>query len=251
LSITTSNRIDLFKKTIYSFHKNCVDHNLIKKIFHFDDSSNINDLVEMHNLLKLYFPNATIVKKYFNKNSFVTNKRHCNIMNEWLKTLKDSCDFNFHLEDDWLFDKKFSLRELINFTLTKNDVAYVGVSQFLRDFPEEINPDIEGNFWKWYYDPSKEILSNLFLDTKTIKKENVDGFWCYYINWPHFGFRPGLWDVEKLTEVQHIDCESNTHFELLFAQMLHKKYVAYSLLDSVCEHIGNNQSSYDLNNSER
>jgi hypothetical protein len=251
LSITTSNRIDLFRKTIYSFHENCVDHNLIKKIFHFDDSSNIDDLVEMHNIFKIYFPNAVIVKKYFHKNSFTTNKRHCSIMNEWLKTLKDSCDYNFHLEDDWLFDKKFSLKELLDFTLTKDDVAYVGVSQFIRNFPNEINPTIEGNFWKWYYDPSKEILSNLFLDTKVIEKENVDGFWCYYINWPNFGFRPGLWDVKKLSDVQYINCDSDTHFELLFAQMLSEKYVAYSLLDSVCEHIGNNKSSYDLNNSER
>jgi hypothetical protein len=172
-------------------------------------------------------------------------------MNEWLKTLKDSSDYNFHLEDDWLFDKNFSLKELLDFTITKIDVAYVGVSQFIRNFPEEMTPTIEGNFWKWYYDPSKEILSNLFLDTKTIEKENVDGFWCYYINWPYFGFRPGLWDVKKLTEIQQINCNSNTNFELLFAQMLSEKYVSYSSLDSVCEHIGNNKSSYDLNNSER
>ena len=251
LSMTTSNRIDLFKKTISSFHTNCVDNHLIKKIFHFDDSSNVDDLIEMHKLFKLYFPNAVIVKKYFHKNSFVTNKRHCTIMNEWLKILKDSCDYNFHLEDDWLFDKKFSLKELMDFTRTKNDVVYVGVSQFLRNFPENINPTIEGNFWKWYYDPSKEILSNLFLDTKTIQKENVDGFWCYYINWPYFGFRPGLWDVKKLTEIKEINCDDNSHFELVFAKTLSEKYVSYCLLDSVCDHIGINKSSYDLNNSER
>jgi hypothetical protein len=251
LSITTSNRIDLFKKTVSSFSSNCTDKHLIKKIYHFDDSSNIDDLLEMDNLFKHYFPNATIVKKYFHKNSFTTNKRHCAIMNEWLKILESSNDYNFHLEDDWYFDKNFSLGELINFIKTKRDVAYVGVSQFLRNFPEDIQPTIDGNFWKWHYDPTKEILSNLFLDTKVIEKENVDGFWCYYINWPHFGFRPGLWDVKKLTEVKQIECDESKHFELIFAQTLSEKYVSYCLLNSVCEHIGSDKSSYDLNNSER
>jgi hypothetical protein len=172
-------------------------------------------------------------------------------MNEWLKILESSGDYNFHLEDDWYFDKSFTLSELINFIKTKSDVAYVGVSQFLRNFPEDIQPTIDGNFWKWYYDPSKEILSNLFLDTKSIEKENVDGFWCYYINWPYFGFRPGLWDVKKLTKVQSIGCEEDSPFELLFAKKLSENYVAYSLIDSVCEHIGSDKSSYDLNSSER
>ena len=52
LSITTSNRLDLFNRTINSFHKNCNDNHLIKKIFHFDDSSSHFDLMEMNNTLK-------------------------------------------------------------------------------------------------------------------------------------------------------------------------------------------------------
>jgi hypothetical protein len=121
----------------------------------------------------------------------------------------------------------------------------------MRDFPKEITPVVEGNFWKWYYDKDKEILSNLFLDTKSMGIEGVEGYWCYYINWPYFGFRPGLWNVKKLTEIQEISCTNNINFELFFAKTLSEKYVSYCLLDSVCEHIGNNKSSYDLNNSER
>ena len=220
LSITTSNRIDLFRQTVSSFNNNCIDCHIIKKIFHFDDSSNIDDLVEMHNTFKTLFPNATIIKSYFHKNSFTTNKRHCSIMNEWIKQLKDQSDYNFHLEDDWLFNKKFSIVELIDFVKYKDEISYVGVSQFLRDFPKEITPIIDGKFWKWYYDPSKEILSNLFLDTKSMEIENVDGYWCYYINWPYFGFRPGLWDVKKLKSIDYIDCEKESHFELEFSNKL-------------------------------
>lgn len=249
LSITTSKRIDLFRKTINSFHQNCLDSHSIKTIYHFDDSSRIDDLIEMHNTFKSQFPNATIVKTYFGKNSFKTNKRHCSIMNVWLEKLKKFGDYNFHLEDDWFFDKTFKLKDLVDFIRTKNNVAYVGVSQFLRDFPEDIKPKIEGSFWEWYYDPSKEVLSNLFLDTKSIEIENVEGFWCHYINWPYFGFRPGMWDIKKLTSIENIDCDD--HFELNFANQLTKNYLSYCTIESFCEHIGINNSSYDLNNSQR
>jgi hypothetical protein len=251
LSITTSNRISLFRQTISSFHENCIDAHLIKKIFHFDDSSPEDELDEMYNTFRSLFPNASIINSRYNRNSFTTNKRHCSIMNEWLNKLKDHSDYNFHLEDDWLFNKKFSLSELINFIRSKTEVSYVNVSQFLRNFPDGINPIIEGNFWKWYYDPSKEVQSNLFLDTKVMELSNVDGFWCYYINWPYFGFRPGLWDVNKLISVGFIECKNDIPFELDFANKLSEKYVSYCMIDSVCEHIGCDNSSYDINKSER
>ena len=127
----------------------------------------------------------------------------------------------------------------------------MGVSQFLRDFPNTISPKIEGDYWEWYYDPTKEILSNLFLDTKVMELENVDGFWCYYINWPYFGFRPGLWDVNKLSVLKDINCNDDLHFELSFANKLSKKFIAYNLIESVCYHIGVNKSSYNINSSER
>lgn len=251
LSITTSNRLDLFNRTINSFHKNCNDNHLIKKIFHFDDSSSHFDLMEMNNTLKKLYPNANIIKIHHNKDSIKTNKRHCTIMNEWLIKLRDQSDYNFHLEDDWEFNKEFSINNLIKFIESKTDVAYVGVSQFLRDFPNTISPKIEGDYWEWYYDPTKEILSNLFLDTKVMELENVDGFWCYYINWPYFGFRPGLWDVNKLSVLKDINCNDDLHFELSFANKLSKKFIAYNLIESVCYHIGVNKSSYNINSSER
>lgn len=251
LSITTSKRIDLFKKTIFSFTQNCLDFNFIETIFHFDDCSPESDLIEMGNIFKELFPNAKIVKNYFTKTSFSSNKRHCSIMNKWIETLKSQSDYNFHLEDDWFFEKSFLLSDLIDFMKEKKDVAYVGVSQFLRNFPNEIQPTIEGKFWKWYYDPTKGLLDNLFLDTKVMENENIDGFWCYYVNWPYFGFRPGLWDIKKLTNIENIDCDSKIHFELDFAKKLTNHYISYCTVESFCYHIGNDNSSYDLNFSER
>lgn len=251
LSITTSNRIDLFNQTIHSFSEKCLDIDVITKVFHFDDSSNNDDRNEMETVLKKIFPKAQIITYQFNESSFLTKKRHCQIMNVWLKKITLQSDYNFHLEDDWFFTEKFKIKDLIDFISKKDDVAYVGVSQFLRNFPKNIIPTIEGNFWKWHFDPTQKVLSNLFLDTKTMELENVEGFWCYYINWPYFGFRPGLWDVQKLSFLSDLRCDDESHFELSFALDLSKKFISYSLTNSVCYHIGNHKSSYEINNSER
>lgn len=251
LSITTCRRFDLFQRTIKSFHENCLDGSDINLIYHFDDSSTEEDRLNMETIIKTLFPNSLIRNYRFNSESFPGKKRHCYIMCEWLNVIKSESSFNFHLEDDWLFDSKFSLFDLKKFLENKKQAAYAGVSQFLRDFPDDVQFEVEDNYWKWYYDPNKGLLENLFLDTKIIEKSGIEGFWCYYINWPYFGFRPGLWDVKKLENINSMNCDSDLPFELKFALELSKEYVSYCTIDSVCHHIGDGGSSYDLNNSER
>ena len=251
LSITSCKRLHLFEKTIKSFYDNCEDNFSISHIYHFDDSSANEDRLKMETILRFLFPSAHLHNYRFDGQSFPGKKRHCYVMIEWLNVMKSGNFFNFHLEDDWLFNSKFSLYELRNFLEMKSEAAYVGVSQFLRDFPDDMKAEIEGNYWKWYYDPDKELLSNLFLDTKTMEKTNIDGFWCYFINWPYFGFRPGLWNTSKLEGVEKFNCELDSSFELDFAVDLAKKHVSYCRIDSICEHIGNESSAYDINNSTR
>lgn len=250
LSITTCKRFDLFEKTIRSFYDKCLDRELIRTIHHFDDSSSEEDREKMRNLISSLFVGCEIREYHFNADSFESTKRHCCVMNEWIRIMKGTPVFNFHLEDDWVFKSEFQISILVNLLEENSDIAYVGVSQFLREFPDEINPVLKGDFWKWYYNPERELLCNLFLDKKAMEKENVDGFWCYFINWPYFGFRPGIWDTRKLKEIDSMNCQIDGSFELDFAYRLSKKYVSYCTIDSVCDHIGT-YSAYDLNNSSR
>lgn len=250
LTITSSKRLNLFQRTIESFSAKCCDVSCISKVFHFDDSSSYDDRKIMESKLAISFPNSEVCSKYFEEGELGV-KRHCEIINIMLETISKESDFNFHLEDDWFFEKNFSLIDCINFLEKDPEVAYVGVSQPLRKFPDEIHPTIRDGFWKWYYDPNQANLSNLFLDTKIMEIRNQEGFWCYFINWPYFGFRPGVWDLEKISSEKRTTCESGSPFELLFASQLAKKYVSYHTIESVCTHIGEEISSYEINKSER
>ncbi len=253
ISITTSRRIELFRTTIESLALNCVDKNLVDYFLHFDDSSSSEDRVEMEKSIRKNFPGARIYNFRFEKESISSNKRHMEIMRRWKKEVESSCDFVFHTEDDWNFIREFSLLEIIEFLKNKPDTAYVGVSQELREFPPDITPKVDGSFWKWHFDPSRGIQENLFLDTKIMKKNPDPNFWCYYINWPYFGFRPGVWDTKKISEFGWIKENEipNSSFELDFAKMLSEKYSSYCTTETTCDHIGINISAYDINKSSR
>lgn len=251
LSITTSKRLHLFEKTIESFCNNCEDLKTIKKIYHFDDSSDRKDLDRMYEMLRSFLPDTEIRNTWLDGRFFTHPKHHCEIMKTWLETVSLYEDYVFHLEDDWGFEKKFKIYELVDLLDLKPQVAYVGISQELRDFPAEIKVEQSTKFWKWHFDSSKETLSNLFLDKAIMKKKAIDGYWCYYINWPYFGFRPGVWDINKIKNSCSISCDSQNPFELDFALSLSKKYVSWFSKDAVCEHIGDELSAYQINSSER
>jgi len=252
LSITTSNRLDLFRTTIDSLSERCRDKEQIKYILHFDDSSTASDRLEMERLMKIKFPGSQIYNFYFERDSIKDPRRHMEIMKIWKSEIEDMCDFILHTEDDWRFDSDFYVSRIADFIENREEVAYVGISQELREFPEEITPTIDGEFWKWHFDKDKEILENLFLDTKIMKKSGDPNFWCYFINWPYFGFRPGVWDTKKISEFDFENISNLTgSFEINFASTIAEKYISYCLIDSVCEHIGVDNSAYDLNKSER
>lgn len=253
ISITTSRRIDLFKITIDSIARHCKDKHKIKKFLHFDDSSSLEDRIVMKSIIKKNFPGIKIYDFQFQPESINSRKRHIEIMKIWKEKISDLCDFVFHTEDDWKFTHDFYVSDIVSFIKNKPEVAYVGLSQEIREFPAGINPVIEDRFWMWYFDKNKPLLDNLFLDKRIMEKSGDPDFWCYYINWPYFGFRPGIWDTKKLSEfewTENGDSDSISE-ELWFAKNLSEKFVSYCLNESICDHTGDTNSAYDLNQSER
>jgi len=253
VSITTSKRLDLFKITIETLSKHCKDSHLIKTVLHFDDSSSHEDRLEMESTLRINFPSAKIYNFRFGPESISSKKRHIEIMKIWKDKVCDLCDYVFHTEDDWKFDTDFRISDIVSFMRSKSNVAYIGVSQELREFPDEIKPEIESDYWQWHFDKDKPLLENLFLDKRIMKKSGDPNFWCYYINWPYFGFRPGLWDTGKLSNFnwERNPDDSGMSEELWFAKNLSEKYMSYCLIQNTCEHIGISNSAYDINKSER
>jgi len=251
LTITTCKRFSLFERTINSFYNNCVDRNLISHIIHYDDSSSDFERKEMFTLIKKLFPNVMLTSITFEPSSFDTKKRHLEIMKIW-KTNNENFDFDyvFHLEDDWLFQQNFRLLDGISLLTDNNDIALVGYSWEKKIFPPELfTARIIGDFWEWYYSEKHKLNESLFLDEVEIKYL-PEGDWVNYINWPYFGFRPAIHDIKKLKTIDNFNGDMHS-FELEFALRFAKKYKSFFHLERICYHIGTNNSSYNLNNSER
>ena len=249
LTLTTCKRYDLFEKTIKTLVANLKDKNLISGILHFDDSSSEEDRFKMNSLLESNFPGLTIQTMFFEKESIPHNSRHSFIMNSWLEQLKSNdVDYALHVEDDWEFIKNFNLTDCIDFLRLNQKVGYVGFSQPLRKFPEEYEVEISGDFWKWVYFPERPINEPLFLDQVEIDHIGVEGYWCKYINWPHFGLRPAIFDVKKLSTIGKFVEESG--FELEFSLRFTHYFVGFLHKERICFHTGD-ISSYKLNESDR
>lgn len=241
LTITSSKRYDLLQKTISTFVRHCKDIDLIEEIFLFDDSSTDVDRVKNYLLLYENFKNKKIKFIFFDEKSFDNPRRHRNIINIWKNQIKDY-DFVFHLEDDWECLMDFTLTDPINILTKSDEIASCGFSykKFVwlpSDYGDLIT--INDDYWVWPYN------SNL-----------PDGYWFTQPNsdkrmpnWPHFGLRPGLFDVKKINTLPEIpDC---SEFEYNFGIEYSKKYISILYKDEIFLHIGNDNSSYSLNNSDK
>lgn len=251
LTITSCKRLEHFKKTITSFHKHCTDLHTIELINWYDDNSSESDRLEMLKILLECFGNKKIISTFFTNESFNTRKRHKEVMNVWKNDLSRlSVDYAFHTEDDFEYINDFSINEGIELLKKNNDVALVGFSQEKRELPSEMGTlNIQGNFWEWYYDKNRPLCDGLFLDTVIMKKSLDPTYWCKYINWPYFGFRPGLHDIKKLEKLDMF-YDVDGSFELEFAVRFAKLYKSFCHVNEICKHIGD-ISAYDLNVSSR
>lgn len=250
LTLTTSKRLKLFVKTIKSFVEKCDDYHIINEIYHYDDSSSYEDRIEMFNLISQLFPKAKIISHYFEPDSFIDKKRHARIMRIWKDNLYFSNNqFLFHLEDDWEFVKRFSLQEALP-VFEKLNVVYVGFTQKLRQFPKNYQIQLVGNFWEWVYDKTKDVQENLFLDLDEMEEHKNPDYWCYFVNWPHFSFRPGIHRISELISMLNFSLEDE-HFEVEFGLRYSEKFISFNHIDKIVKHIGDEVSSYDLNNSLR
>jgi len=251
LTITSSKRYNSFEKMLSSLSNFLEDESFFDIIIHYDDSSSKQDRDSMQNLITKKFPSKIVLERFFEKSDFDTDKRHMEIMKVWKKDIESmNLDYVFHTEDDFLYKTKFNLSEACNLLKNNTNVAYVGFSQEIRDFPDEYKTvKIQGNFWEWLYDSNKPLLTNLFLDTKIMAKSTIPGYWCYFINWPYFSLRPGIHDVKKLKNVETFNSKMSS-FELEFSIRYANFYKSYCHLKEICTHL-DGTSAYELNNSSR
>ncbi len=251
LTITSCKRPNLFESTINSLKEMLEDHEIVDTIIHYDDSSDEESREWMRHVLEDAFPEKMICYRRFEIHSFDNERRHMCIMNQWIDDLsRMNIDFVLHTEEDWRYEKKFSIADAISLMSSEVDCAQVGLSQPIRKTPEEIKIITNGKYWKWIYYKEKSLLENLFLDTVEMETSNIPGYWCYFINWPYFGLRPGIYDFKKIYSVGSFE-DNGISFELDFAKRYAENYVTWCNNFRVCTHIGGDISSYEINKSKR
>lgn len=273
-TMTCSKRLHLFKRTVPAFIEKCKDLHLITKVIIFDDSSSEDDRYEMERLIEQSFPSINIDFVYFD--NILTKYRHAYIMTHWFDALKTN--FVFHLEDDFLMIDEFSLKDSIDLINNDWNLYYVGFYQSLREFPDEYlvefretefgkNRDIiyskNNNYWLWPFIETKPIGQSMFYDTVRCKEGSEEfncNYWEYFVNYPPFGFQPGVTDVTKLKLIGNFDLtskqdDSNVQIEGNYGLRLYKKFYAIYSNKRKSTHLGsqfyNEKSAYDLNQSSR
>lgn len=251
LSITTCKRLDLFLTTVISLKKYCIDFDIIDEILHFDDSSPDDDRIKMEYCFKQLFPSTKYTKHFFERDSFDSDKRHMEIMKVWKHNIeKKNFEFCFHIEDDWKFIEYFSIKDAISVLLEHNNISLVGFSWEKKNFPPNFFiPQMIGDFWEWYYSDKYPLCDGLMYDEVEMKYLPNDS-WVRIPNWPYFGFRPAIHDVKKLSKLETFK-DTEISFELEFALRFAKLYKSYFHIKRICYHIGNEKSSYNLNESKR
>jgi len=257
ITFITCKRLSLFIETVTTLKKRCLDIDMFDLVIHYDDSSTDDDRNVMTKLLHNLFPTQLILQKYYEKESFETNKRSMEIMNRLQKDITLlGVKYIFHIEDDWAFIEDFIIKDGLDILKNNDNIGYIGYHYPYRNKIEKLfgGRKMLGDYWEMLYFSDRPICSNLFFDEEeTLFHQNyfnVPDFWCYFINWPPYSFRPGIHDIEKINSIGNFDYDVGS-VELEFAKKYVKKYTGYSHIRRKCVHSGEYYSAFNINNSQR
>lgn len=229
LTITSCKRIHLLEQTINSFFSNCLDIYCIDKILLIEDGSKFDDVSKINTLLK------NTGKPYLLIYKSDLLKGHVASLNTLWDLIKTQ--YIFHLEDDWLFIKKDNfIHHAFNIMSEDNSIKQV----LFRT-----NPD---------------IMADGQIIQKT--KSGIDYIRYNYIGqhakdkrgrpaWSGWNLNPSLTNFNDLRVIGKFNHEKS-NFEYEYSRRVYKNgfKVAYFPFN-YCEHIGEGQSAYIINNTKR
>lgn len=258
LTTTACKRIRLLQAAIKSFGIFCQDKHIIDEIHYYDDSSQQHERQTAIEYYHTHIPNAKLIFRFFEKDTFPDNYRHARVLNYWIQGIENAgADYVFHLEDDHQIFNMFTISETIDIMEEYPEYAYMGFCQSWKNFPKDMMPKrIIGNFWETVYFDNRPVNDLLFLDDVMAMHTGLD-WWMYYINWPYFSLRPGVHHAKKLLSVGPFSTtydREKTSVELEFSiRWKDKGYKSMMCKYFTSLHTGQNPelSAYKINNSAR
>jgi len=256
LSITTSQRMDLFVESVTSI-KERVQGFTPKTIYHYDDSSCEEERAEMQYMLRYFFKPKRMVSRFYEADDFKDGYRHSRIMQDWKYDMAHSNSrYVLHTEDDWKFIEDININEALSNFKNKR-TAMLGFTEPIRNFPENIFEQIEytDKTWKWYYDENKLLLEPLFVDNvaSDILYNNIPTMWQ---NRPSFNLKPAIFDNAKLLRLKTFEAIPRLNgivvpFKLEFGLRFDKVFDSWFYKRCHCINLGMEKSAYVLNRSNK
>ncbi len=256
LAVTSCKRLHFLRRVLQAFSVFCSDLEIIDTVIFFDDSSEHSEKIEMERILGEIFPTKKKIVTHLYPDSFEDSYRHSRILNLLREELqKNSINYFFLLEDDYLFVDFFSIKETIDLLEKREEYGYAGFAQAFKKFPDHIKPKEVGDYWEWYYDPNLPINCNLFMDETSAIQNLIPDLWMTYINWPSFTLRPGTHNVQRFLSIGEFSTNydrSNMRTELDFAIRWSKKYKSlfHKRFHVINLGFDSSTSSYTINKSE-
>jgi hypothetical protein len=227
VTITSGKRLDLFKKTIKSFLDNCLDINIISDWIVCDDGSNSKDIDAMQKeypFLRIY------------KNPEHGHAKSLNYLFSLPKT-----EYIYHLEDDWLFIKAGNyIRDSLMIMLADTKIKIVKTNCIKGDI-------INVNGVKCI----KHEFDINWRSKGPANWETLDFFPPYTLN-PSLQHLPSVLSVGKFGALPKYEPDLPSGFETDFCyQFWLKGFRMATLTETYAQHIGGEQSCYDLNQTNR
>lgn len=237
-TMTTCRRLDLFKKTIESFRRTCLDQDLISDWIISDDGSSQNDIAEMKRLC----PEFTILHSPGRGQAANLNNLFGAVKTIWA----------IHVEDDWLFIKPDNyIRKMFDIAFDDERIKNVTLRYWEGGYESKCkaNPELRYNL-HWF---SQFNHGNMPVESVKILCEKSN---C---NWFGYTLNPGLQHmptVKRLGKYEtwtkplgygRMGCEDARCFDRPQAiKYLTMGLRTANLCEKYIEHIGGDKSAYTL-----
>jgi hypothetical protein len=229
MTVTSCRRYNLLERTIKSFFDCCLDADYIEKIILVDDNSDPDDLYKINLLLKSTNKPYILIHK---SEQLKGHTESLNILYDLVKT-----DFMLHCEDDWEFRIKDNfITKAFNIMATDNSI---------KQFLFRTNSDLmaTGQITEITKDGIEYIKYN-YVGQHARNKKNAPAWsgWC---------LNPALWKFSDIKTLgKFVPDKSNFEYDHSRKFWKNGFKVAY-FPKNICEHIGEGNSSYKLNDTKK
>ncbi len=219
LTCTSGKRPDLFRQTIESFLKNCLDRDLIIRWLVSDDGTDERDLNDLRKL----FPFIEFLKADKPGQPASLNLLFSKVQTEWF----------FHLEDDWNFlNKGHFIRELFDIADTDPKLKYIGLRKF-EPLREELLQETKSG--------ASYVLHEFNTSYSYEKMIETDSCW---FGW---SLNPGLQNTKVIKQLGKFDEDykpTTRWWDRSHPQKFLKLgYRRANIYDDYIEHVGGDQDS--------